>query len=113
MHWESCKRFKKNNMKLNKQQQKIYTYLKEHGEATIIQMRNDLFIAKPCMRISEINLLSQVETGEPLIVTKYKKKNGELVKTLAKQLTREVIKIKLVERDGKTVAVPYKEIVNV
>ena len=61
------------------------------------------------MRISEINRAHQEETGEPLIITKYKKKNGEHVKTLSKPLTRTVTKVMIEERNGQRIAVPYQE----
>lgn len=77
-------------MKLKGQRKAIYEYLKTHGEATIIQMRNDLKIAKPDMRISELNHAHQEEHGEDLIVTVRKLKNGEHVKAIKKPLTKTV-----------------------
>lgn len=97
-------------MHLNKQQKAIYEYLRDNGEATIVELRNALYIAKPDMRISEVNRMHQEAHGEPLIITKYKKKNGEHVKTLAKPLTRTVTKVRLEERNGQRVAVPYQEV---
>ena len=88
-------------MKLNPQQKAVYDYLVSHGEATIVELRNALFIAKPCMRISEINRLSKAETGEDLIVTKYKKPNGEHVKGLTRRLTKQVSHISFI--DGRAV----------
>jgi integrase len=75
-------------MKLNPQQKAVYDYLVAHNEATIVELRNALFIAKPCMRISEINRLAKAETDKDLIVTKYKKANGEHVKALTRRLTK-------------------------
>lgn len=96
-------------MKLNPQQQKIYDYLRDHGEATIVQLRNALFIAKPDMRISEINHAYREEHGTDLIVTVKKKENGEHVKGLAGRLTKKVQRVEV--RDN--VAHVYYETVNV
>lgn len=77
-------------MHLNPQQKKIYEYLRDNGEATIVQLRNALFIAKPDMRLSEMNRMSKEECGEDLIVTVRKKENGEHIKALKRQLTKQV-----------------------
>ena len=84
-------------MKLNPQQQRIYDYLVQHGEATIVQLRNALFIAKPDMRISEMNRAYQLEHGEDLIVTVRKKENGEHVKNLKNILTKKVSRVEIVD----------------
>jgi hypothetical protein len=75
-------------MKLTGQRKAIYDYLTEHGEATIVELREALYIAKPCMRISEINRLYP-----NLIVTLRKKPNGEHVKGLAKRITKQVSQV--------------------
>lgn len=85
------------NMRLNPQQQKIYAYLRDNGEATIVQLRNALFIAKPDMRISEMNLMSRKESGEDLIVTVRKKENKEHVKALKRVLTKKVSHFEIVD----------------
>ena len=77
-------------MKLNPQQKAVYDYLKER-DATIVELRNALFIAKPCMRISEIN-----RKYPKTIVTKYKKNNGEHVKGITTPLTKKVSQIEIV-----------------
>lgn len=84
-------------MKLNPQQQSIYNFLRDNGEATIVQLRNALFIAKPDMRISEMNHAYKEEHGEDLIVTLRKKENGEHIKGLKHRLTKQVQHIEIVD----------------
>ena len=84
-------------MKLNPQQQSIYNFLRDNGEATIVQLRNALFIAKPCMRVAEINRMYKKEHGEDLIVTLRKKENGEHIKGLKHRLTKQVHHIEIVD----------------
>ena len=94
-------------MNLNPQQKAVYNHLVEHGEATIVELRNALFIAKPCMRISEINQAYNEKHGEDLIVTVRKKPNGEHVKGLARRLTKRVQHVEV--KDGVAI-ISYQEV---
>lgn len=85
-------------MKLTGSYKKIYDYLKANGEATYRELNDNLYMRKSDMRVAEMNRMYKDQYGEPLIITKRKKPNGEHVKTLAKPLMRKEQKVEI--KDG-------------
>ena len=87
-------------MTLTGQKKQVYDHLKEHGHATIVELRNALYQSKPDMKISEINFMYQKSQGiehpdlkdmsKNLIINIGKKKNGEVIKGLSTRLTKTV-----------------------
>jgi len=79
-------------MNLKGQHKQVYDYLRTVEKATIREIRNGTFpsVQKPCMRISEINRLSQKELGYELIVNDGKNKSREVFKKISRPLTKRV-----------------------
>jgi len=94
--------------KFNRQHKQIYQYLTEHGPATYRELNDKLFMRKSDMRVSEMNNQYKELTGNDLIVTVRKLKNGEHVKGLVNYLTKRVQKVEIVDGVAK---VRYEEAV--
>lgn len=86
-------------MKLSRQQKQVYDFLKERGTATIREIRNGTVppVMKPDMRISEMNLAYRKEKGTDLIMNAGRNKSREVLKTIARPMTKRVSHVEIVD----------------
>ena len=77
-------------MKLTPSEQIVYDYLKEHPRSTTAQIDEALGTSRASMRISYINQKARDERNENLIVNVGKLRNGRVLKSIKKPITRTV-----------------------